>query len=73
MLNWQKDFRSACDTEREVGVSFGVSVVICVASFTLEASENIPSKTYLYSLVRIEEIRNQGTLDHLFPIYYFLF
>lgn len=47
---------------------------ICVvASFTLDASGNIPSKTYLYSIVRIEEVRNQAILDCLFPVYCCLF
>lgn len=51
-----------------MGVACGLSVVICVASFTLEASEDIPGKTYLYSLVRIEEVRNQCGLGYLLPI-----
>lgn len=63
--------------ERGPSVAVGPSVVICVAFFTLEASEGIPRKANFYSSGRIEKIRIRLLfLKHFFlgvPHYFFFF
>lgn len=54
------------DAEKGAGVAFGVSVLWHPLSSMLR--EISPAKLNLYSLVRIEEVRNQGILDYLFPV-----
>lgn len=58
-------------------MAVGPSVVICVAFFTLEASEGIPRKANFYSSGRIEKIRIRVLfLKHFFlgvPHYFFFF